>query len=65
MANQARADDNGSVVMSSIGPNNQLLNDGSYTYLYDDEGNRSDRVQAVGMATDTYTWDHRNRLTKV
>ncbi len=56
------------------GPNNQLLFDGIYSYLYDPEGNRTARfidVNANGLldagdtAATTYAWDHRNRLTRV
>ena len=42
---------------------NRLLSDGTYTYTYDDEGNRLTKVK-TGEAT-TYTWDYRNRLTGV
>ena len=56
------------------GPNNQLLFDGVFSYLYDPEGNRTARfidVNANGLldagdtAATTYAWDHRNRLTRV
>lgn len=45
------------------GDYNRLLSDGAYTYEYDNEGNRTRRVDiATGEVTD-YIWDHRNRLT--
>ncbi len=56
------------------GPNNQLLFNGVFSYLYDPEGNRTARfidVNANGLldagdtAATTYAWDHRNRLTRV
>jgi RHS repeat-associated protein len=47
------------------GANNQLLNDGTYTYEYDGEGNRTRRVEtATGKVTE-YVWDYRNRLSSV
>jgi RHS repeat-associated protein len=47
------------------GVNNQLLNDGTYSYVYDGEGNRTKRVEiATGKITE-YNWDYRNRLTAV
>ena len=58
----------------TTGTNNQLLSDGTYRYLYDAEGNRTHRFIDANQngqldAGDTditqYTWDHRNRLTKV
>jgi RHS repeat-associated protein len=49
--------------------NNRLTNDGTFTYTYDDEGNRLTRVRISGAAADDktveYTWDYRNRLEKV
>ena len=57
-----------------IGPDNRLLSDGTYWYTYDAEGNRTARFIDVNANTildsgDTditqYTWDARNRLTKV
>jgi RHS repeat-associated protein len=54
---------------------NRLLFDGTYTYTYDAEGNRTARfidVNEDGSITTntdtdvtTYHWDHRNRLTAV
>jgi RHS repeat-associated protein len=44
---------------------NRLLSDGVYTYDYDAEGNRTQRTKIVGGAVDLYTWDYRNRLTKI
>src|SRR5262245_3160846 len=49
--------------------NNQLSSDGTFTYEYDGEGNRTSRARISTDAADDhltqYTWDHRNRLTKV
>jgi YD repeat-containing protein len=43
----------------------QLLSDGTHTYTYDEEGNRTSRTDiATGEVTEHH-WDHRNRLTKV
>lgn len=45
--------------------NNQLLSDGKFNYEYDAEGNRTRRTEiATGEVTE-YTWDYRNRLTRV
>lgn len=47
------------------GDHNRLLTNGTYTYEYDNEGNRTRRVEvATGEVTD-YGWDHRNRMTSV
>ncbi|MDJ0674655.1 MAG: FG-GAP-like repeat-containing protein [Calothrix sp. MO_167.B42] len=47
------------------GADNRLLSDGKYNYSYDDEGNRTQRVEiATGEVTE-YSWDYRNRLTQV
>ncbi|GAB6188113.1 hypothetical protein [Thermopirellula anaerolimosa] len=71
-ANGNRVTANGSSY--ATGMNNQLLSDGTYRYLYDAEGNRTHRFidanqngQLDSGDTDItqYTWDHRNRLTKV
>ncbi|MBE9140285.1 RHS repeat protein [Nodosilinea sp. LEGE 07088] len=49
----------------TTGDRNRLLNDGTYSYEYDNEGNRTRRVDiATGEATE-YTWDYRNRLTSI
>ena len=60
-----------------VGPNNQLLSDGTYWYEYDPEGNRtlryvwtdgdSDGVVDSGERSQIteYEWDHRNRLVAV
>ena len=54
---------------STAGSNNQLLDDGTFTYTYDGEGNRTSRTRISTAAADDfiteYEWDHRNRLTKV
>jgi len=45
--------------------NNRLASDGTYNYQYDDEGNRTKRTNIATGAVTEYTWDYRNRLTKV
>jgi RHS repeat-associated protein len=45
--------------------NNQTTSDGTYTYQYDGEGNRTRRTHIVTGAVTEYTWDHRNRLTAI
>ena len=57
-----------------VGADNRLISDGTYTYAYDAEGNRTEKFidnnhDGVLDAGDTdvteYTWDARERLTKV
>ena len=60
-------DDNGNRTNEGYqtGDNNRLLSDGTYTYEYDAEGNRTRRTEiATGEVTE-YSWDYRNRLTSV
>ncbi len=45
--------------------NNRTTADATYSYTYDDEGNRSRRTKSSDSSYEDYTWDHRNRLTKV
>jgi RHS repeat-associated protein len=42
-----------------------MTSDGTYNYTYDDEGNRLTRTKISDSSLTEYTWDHRNRLTKV
>jgi hypothetical protein len=44
---------------------NRLSRAGVYTYTYDNEGNRLKRTRSSPSETTDYTWDYRNRLTKV
>jgi len=63
-------DENGNRVTANgstyaTGDDNRLASDGTYTYEYDNEGNRVKRTEiATGEYTE-YKWDHRNRLVKV
>jgi RHS repeat-associated protein len=58
---------NGSRTMSgyTTTTNNLTTSDGTYNYTYDDEGNRTRKTTISGGAYEDYTWDHRNRLTKI
>jgi RHS repeat-associated protein len=60
-------DSNGNRTMTgyTTGDNNQLTSDGTYNYAYDDEGNRTTRTHISTGEVTEYTWDYRNRLTKV
>lgn len=60
-------DDNGNRIMAghTVDPNNRLVSDGTYNYEYDDEGNRTAKVTIATSARTEYTWDYRNRLTKI
>lgn len=48
-----------------IDDNNQLKSDGTYSYTYDNEGNRTSRTHIDTGEVTEYRWDHRNRLTEV
>jgi RHS repeat-associated protein len=56
---------NGNQTYAPAGPGNQLLNDGLFAYTYDNEGNLQTKTELATGNMTTYTWDHRNRLTKV
>jgi hypothetical protein len=51
------------------GSNNLLLSDGTFDYVYDNEGNRVSRTRISNDPADDktveYEWDYRNRLTRV
>ncbi len=47
----------------STGDDNKLLTEGGYTYTYDNEGNV--QTETDGTTTETFNWDHRNRLASV
>jgi RHS repeat-associated protein len=48
-----------------VAPYNRLQSDDDYAYTYDNEGNLSTRTETATGDYTVYTWDHRNRLTKV
>jgi RHS repeat-associated protein len=43
----------------------RVLSDGKYQYQYDDEGNLTQKKELVTGNLTNYSWDYRNRLTKV
>jgi RHS repeat-associated protein len=53
----------------TIGPENEILSDGTYTYTYNLDGDMLSRTQiSSGSSSDfetDYTWDNRNRLIEV
>jgi RHS repeat-associated protein len=49
----------------TTGTNNQTTAGLGFTYTYDDEGNRITKTETSTGKVEEYTWDHRNRLTKV
>ena len=53
----------------TIGPENEILSDGTYIYTYNLDGDMLKRTQiSSGSSSDyetDYTWDNRNRLTEV
>jgi RHS repeat-associated protein len=49
----------------TTGVDNRLTSDGTYSYLYDPEGNRQSRTKISDGAVDLYAWDYRNRLTGI
>ena len=44
---------------------NQLEEDADYLYCYDNEGNRTARIDKQTGETTLYEWDYRNRLTTI
>ena len=52
-------------VSYTTGTNNRTTADATYLYTYDKEGNRTRRTKTSDSSYVEYTWDHRNRLTKV
>jgi RHS repeat-associated protein len=69
-------DENGNRINGgfTVGYNNRLTSDGTYTYQYDAEGNRTAKfidndgnwaLSAGDTDVTQYTWDHRNRLVGV
>lgn len=60
-------DANGNRTMTGYetGSNNRLLNDGIYSYQYDNEGNRTRRTKTSDNSYTEFEWDFRNRFTKV
>ncbi len=61
--NRLRRDEE--TVDSTFSDNNELTNDKTYTYVYDRNGNLTQRTHiATGQVT-TYTWDYENQLTSV
>ena len=65
--NRTRYDDNGNRTNTgyATGDHNRLTADGTYTYAYDNEGNIISKTDTSTSESVEYTWDHRNRLTKV
>ena len=49
----------------TTGGDNQLTNDGTFSYTYDSEGNRLTRTKTATGEVTAYQWDFRNRLTQV
>jgi len=59
-------DDNGNRSTGTvIGPYNRLLENGTLSYAYDNEGNLTQITSQGGSPLVTYTWDQRNRLVQV
>jgi RHS repeat-associated protein len=58
---------NGNRTMSGyvVQANNRTTSDGTYSYEYDDEGNRTRRTNTADGSYEEYEWDHRNRLSKI
>ncbi len=57
-------DANGNNSALTVSDDNIVTSDGTYSYVYDEEGRPITRTAANGTVT-TYTWDHRGRLVKV
>jgi YD repeat-containing protein len=48
-----------------VGPGNGILDDGVWSYTYDNEGNRVGRTKLDGSESWSYQYDHLNHLTRV
>ena len=56
-------DETGNRDTATVATSNRVTNDGTFTYLYDDEGNVTRKTTiATGVYT-IYSYDHRSRLT--
>jgi YD repeat-containing protein len=53
------------VTTSNLVSRNRLLSDGKYNYTYDDNGNRTQKLEIASGDYQDFTWDHRNRLTLI
>ena len=49
----------------AVGAGNRQLSDPRFSYTYDDEGNRTAKVDAITGERTEYVWDARNRLDEV
>jgi RHS repeat-associated protein len=56
---------NGGTSTSANETHNRVQNDGTNTYLYDNEGNQISRTNNSTGEVTTYSYDYRNRLIKV
>ena len=63
-ANGNRKDINGGS-QSSTNSHNRLQTDGTYNYVYDNEGNVTIRTKISDNTVTEYAWDYRNRLNTV
>lgn len=61
--NRTTHDVDGAVDTYTHAAANRLTGDGTWTYQYDNEGNRTRKADASTQID--YSWDHRNRLTTV
>jgi RHS repeat-associated protein len=63
------ANGNNAATGNVVSANNEVTNDGTFTYQFDADGNRTVRTRVSSdYASDyktTYAWDYRNRLTDV
>ncbi len=64
-ANGNPAGEDISLNTSSAYGNNQVVSDGNYSYEYDANGNITERTDLTSGQVMNFTWDFRNRLTKV
>ncbi len=59
------ANGNRNSVDYTVDTNNHITADATFTYAYDDQGNRTSRTDSNTGAVTEYSWDHRNRLVTV
>ncbi len=50
---------------TTTGPNNQLVRDANFAYVYDNEGNLVTKTSLSSGEITQFTYDHRNRLTQI
>ena len=58
-------DENGNRTDFTLGDHNRVSNDGTFTYLWDGEGNMIRKTKIADDSVEVFEWDHRNRKVAV